>query len=273
VIRLQVAQATGRTDELERADLLGPFLLLGDVIPKGILVGGGIAVSLASLVGLAAIAFVTRRRGAAGPGIFLTLFWIIFPALGAGVWINLPTIALIAEACVLSALVLSLAPELKKVYFSVKPVPTARTLVSVVGAVLGCFVLVHAVNFGYELLYEWLVGDSLGMQWVALYLKCDNAYDAAVMFFMVAICAPVIEEIAFRGFLVDWLLRRMAWVGSILCASFIFAIIHGWTVAVPIFFVGLAAGWLRFRFKSLWPSVLLHMLNNGVAVIALWVVQ
>ncbi|MDF7808636.1 CPBP family glutamic-type intramembrane protease [Pontiellaceae bacterium B12219] len=272
IVRVQVAQATGRIDDLERADLLAPFVLLTELIPDVFLAGGGIVILLGSLIGLIAMVFVTRRSGTSGPGIFVVLFWIVFPAIGAGVWIQFPMIGMIAEACLLLALILSLAPGLRVAYFPLRSMPSGRTLVSAIGVVLGCFILIVFANFGYEKLYVWLTGESLGVQWVALHMKCDNAYEAAAMFFMAALCAPVIEEITFRGFLLDWFRRRMAWIWAILCVSLIFALIHGWTAALPIFFVGLTSGWLRFHFKNLWPSVLLHMLNNGIALIGLWLI-
>ena len=81
--------------------------------------------------------------------------------------------------------------------------------------------------------------------------------------------APVVEELVFRGLLYGWLAGRwgtaVAWIAS----SLAFAIAHidlGHVLLVlPL---GLWLGWLRRRTDSLCPSLVAHMVNNGLAVVA-----
>lgn len=88
--------------------------------------------------------------------------------------------------------------------------------------------------------------------------------------------ATLIEEVAFRGYLLQRLAQRIGrWPANVASAA-LFAGIHlpGWilvsrmppaAMAVPlleIFALGLALGFLLFRSGSLWAPFLLHAANN-----------
>ncbi len=87
---------------------------------------------------------------------------------------------------------------------------------------------------------------------------------------MIAIFTPVIEEIAFRGYLLDWFRRKLSWNWSVLIVSILFGLVHGWAMAIPTAVIGFFAALLRRRYDSLWPPILLHAFNNGIAMILLW---
>jgi uncharacterized protein len=77
----------------------------------------------------------------------------------------------------------------------------------------------------------------------------------------------LLEELIFRGLLLGGLSRHISvgWANTL--QALLFATIH---VDAPRFLfyfaLGLAAGWLVRRHHTLWPAVLLHALNNGLAV-------
>ncbi|MDE1855957.1 MAG: CPBP family intramembrane metalloprotease [Candidatus Micrarchaeota archaeon] len=85
-----------------------------------------------------------------------------------------------------------------------------------------------------------------------------------------AIIAPINEEIFFRGFLVPR-------IGIVLSAA-VFAILHasyGSTFGVEIiaaFIFGIVAGYVVKRTKSLYPSIIAHILINAIAVLSFAVV-
>jgi membrane protease YdiL (CAAX protease family) len=81
---------------------------------------------------------------------------------------------------------------------------------------------------------------------------------------------PFLEEVVFRGMLQDWWGRRLPVVACVAAVSIAFALIHGLEVAIPIAFIGMLLSMLRIRYRSLWPAVMLHSLNNSAAVIALF---
>ena len=86
------------------------------------------------------------------------------------------------------------------------------------------------------------------------------------MMIVYSICVPAIEEIAFRGFLLDWMRRRFSWAWAVLIVSVVFGIAHGPMAAIQTGFIGLIAGWLRVWTGNLWASLLLHGANNGIAI-------
>jgi len=86
---------------------------------------------------------------------------------------------------------------------------------------------------------------------------------------VMAILAPLAEELVFRGLLYGWLAGR--WGGSVawLVSSLAFAAAHVEPAhAILVLPLGLWFGWLRRRFDSLWPSLVAHTANNGLAVVA-----
>ncbi len=82
--------------------------------------------------------------------------------------------------------------------------------------------------------------------------------------------APVCEEVFFRGFVFAGLLRGMSAVWAIILSALIFAVAHGDPGSFAVLLIiGLALAFLRWRTKSLWPGIILHSLNNGIAALAI----
>ena len=81
---------------------------------------------------------------------------------------------------------------------------------------------------------------------------------------IVGVLTPLAEELFFRGALMGWMmLRRFPRWSVILLPALLFAIMHLNPVGIlPIFFLALLLGYLRWVTGSLWPSVALHMFNN-----------
>ncbi len=89
---------------------------------------------------------------------------------------------------------------------------------------------------------------------------------------IVVLIGPIIEEIVFRGVLLDAFENRVGvWV-ALLAQATLFALYHftPWML-VPTFVLGLATGWIAHARDSLWPAIALHALYNAVPVgIAFW---
>ena len=94
---------------------------------------------------------------------------------------------------------------------------------------------------------------------------------AGFIIFIIAVVmvAPFGEEILFRGFLQQFLEKH--WKDStkaVLITSLFFAMIHlnpYWMI--QIYFLGLILGFLAWRTESVVPSLILHGLNNAMAII------
>src|SRR5262245_416703 len=81
--------------------------------------------------------------------------------------------------------------------------------------------------------------------------------------------APLVEETVFRGLLYGWIAGRWGSIAAWIISSLAFAAAHielaHMILVLPL---GLWFGWLRRRADSLWPSLVAHMVNNGIAVAA-----
>lgn len=91
-------------------------------------------------------------------------------------------------------------------------------------------------------------------------------------FIMLVIVAPIAEELLFRGYVLGKL-RKYAplWI-AILITSILFAIVHfAWNVGLDVFALSIVLCVLRVVSGSLWPSIMLHMLKNGVAFYFLFI--
>ncbi len=86
-------------------------------------------------------------------------------------------------------------------------------------------------------------------------------------YFVIALLAPVVEEVVFRGAILRALLSSMQskW-GAICISAALFAFIHFNPAQTPhAFLMGLLMGWLYMRTGSIVPGVVFHWANNTVA--------
>ena len=141
-----------------------------------------------------------------------------------------------------------------------------RTLLWIVGLML----LISAINILYSYLITVLhlnvqTNDQLLLQ----ESKVAPLTTYATLFAAVAI-APFCEEVFFRGFVFPGLRHSMSVSWAVLVSSLLFATAHADPGSFPVLFViGLALAFLRWRTRSIWPSILLHTLNNGVAALVI----
>ena len=102
----------------------------------------------------------------------------------------------------------------------------------------------------------------------ALNVSAQPAQLLAALLVM-AVLAPLVEELVFRGLLYGWLESRWGSTVAFIVSSLAFAAAHyEWKHIVLVLPLGLLFGYLRRRTNSLVPSLVAHMANNGVAVAA-----
>lgn len=83
--------------------------------------------------------------------------------------------------------------------------------------------------------------------------------------------APFAEEFLFRGLLYRYVKERKTIVIAMLVSSLAFAVAHFVPILIPSYFVfGLAEAFVAERYKSLYPSIALHALNNGTLLVMLY---
>ena len=91
----------------------------------------------------------------------------------------------------------------------------------------------------------------------------------------IAIMAPLVEELLFRGAIEGHLLKQgKSPVAAILISSLIFGIVHINPAQVPFAFaIGAVFGWLYYRTGSVVPGIIGHFINNSIATIQMMVLS
>jgi uncharacterized protein len=91
-----------------------------------------------------------------------------------------------------------------------------------------------------------------------------------VQVLLIAVAAPISEEVCFRGMLFGGLRERWPRIAAALVSGLIFGGLHALTglSAVPVLIVfGFILALLYEKTGSIVPGILLHMLNNSIALI------
>ena len=89
----------------------------------------------------------------------------------------------------------------------------------------------------------------------------------AFLFVALALTPAVCEELLFRGYLQRQVERRAGAVASIVVVGVLFGLYHlRLSQVVPLSMLGIYMGFVVWATGSLWSGVLVHLLNNGLAV-------
>ena len=90
----------------------------------------------------------------------------------------------------------------------------------------------------------------------------------------VAVIAPLVEEIVFRGMIFGWLRGRVPIVWAVLISAALFSLAHiGFlqlTLFLPVFSAGLLLAVLYNHARSLWPNVIVHGAFNLIGLLVLF---
>ncbi|MCZ7589268.1 MAG: CPBP family intramembrane metalloprotease [Gaiella sp.] len=97
----------------------------------------------------------------------------------------------------------------------------------------------------------------------------SRAAPFAANFVVVALVAPVVEEFTYRGLGYAGVAHAYGAVAAIVVTALAFGLAHGLVVALPVLSIfGAILAWLRHRTASIYPSIILHAIFNGAALIA-----
>jgi hypothetical protein len=82
-------------------------------------------------------------------------------------------------------------------------------------------------------------------------------------FFLMVIAAPILEELIFRGIILDGLLKKYSSTKSILISSLLFGLVHlnPWQFVTGLI-IGIFSGWVYYRTRSLSFSIIIHAAAN-----------
>lgn len=131
-----------------------------------------------------------------------------------------------------------------------------------------CIPLTGYIAYGFQtLFYDEVVNPQLdfvvpdGFSWTAL----------IGMTLLVGLAIPLVEELFFRGVLFGWLRQNWSFWPAALFSSALFALLHGEpSLMAGTVVLGLLAAWGMEKSGSLWSAVVIHLLNNAVKVLALY---
>jgi membrane protease YdiL (CAAX protease family) len=91
-----------------------------------------------------------------------------------------------------------------------------------------------------------------------------------VQVLLIVLAAPISEEVCFRGMLFGGLRTRMPRIAAALVSALVFGALHaltGLSAVPPLIFFGFVLALLYEKTGSIVPGILLHMLNNSVALL------
>lgn len=159
----------------------------------------------------------------------------------------------------------------------IRPTTTAPCAVAIVAF------LVYIVLDGYlvktlELDPDGTLTEELAGQFIS---PQSSLLQIALAILSLGIMVPIAEELLFRGMALRWIEERLGAIVAIVASAFLFAIVHfyflvlepniGLFVTGQIFVLGLLLGGLYVWSRSIWPPILLHVVNNIATVcFAVW---
>ena len=134
-----------------------------------------------------------------------------------------------------------------------------------------------AQKTGLALVAIWIIGAALN-----IFLEAgeeqglvppdwepDRAAPFAANFVVVALVAPVVEELTYRGIGFAAVRDAFGAGAAIAVTALAFGLAHGLVVGLPVLTIfGAILAWLRLRTDSLYPPIALHAVFNGAALIA-----
>lgn len=122
---------------------------------------------------------------------------------------------------------------------------------------------------------RFVMGESLDNPQVPiLFPPGMSGFEVVLMGMVVVGAVPVAEELVFRGVLLDALRERVGPGVAVVGSSVLFGLMHvELALVVATGLLGGVLGVLRLRSDSIWPAVVLHAANNGLALLAIVVTE
>ena len=158
--------------------------------------------------------------------------------------------------------------------FGLRWAPFANLLPVVLIYVLFIIPLVLLGWFWTQLLeglgQEPIVQDAVKMFIDAI--ERGNPLEISLLVFSAVILAPLWEELIFRGLLYGYLKSRMSVFAALLVSSLIFSAYHfNLDALMPLLMVGIAAGYVYERTRSLYFAIFFHALFNALSMAVLFI--
>lgn len=139
------------------------------------------------------------------------------------------------------------------------------------GSAVGWAILGYLAFVGVLLVYATVITEPEQRDVARDLGLCGGVFGAVASGVLIVGAAPISEEVFFRGFLFGGLARGMpTWLAAVISGA-LFGLPHlatGAAAVPPLAILGVILAFVYWRTGSLWPSIGLHMLNNGIAFAA-----
>lgn len=97
-------------------------------------------------------------------------------------------------------------------------------------------------------------------------------YEYILAFIALVVLPPIAEELLFRGYLFGRLREKLGFWVTTTVVSIIFGFVHlQWNVGIDVAVLSVFLCYLRERTGSVWASMVLHAIKNGVAYLLLFI--
>jgi membrane protease YdiL (CAAX protease family) len=101
------------------------------------------------------------------------------------------------------------------------------------------------------------------------FLKAGFGWGTVILF--TCIQPAIIEELAFRGVIFAGLTKALSGMETILVSALMFMVLHLSPLRFPhTLALGIGAGFLRYRTKSIYPCMLMHFSHNFLCIAGEW---
>ena len=144
-----------------------------------------------------------------------------------------------------------------------------RTLILILAIPIVVTIILMLLTIIYSVVWIGIFGEPSINTDVGTYWE-SSSIDIALLFLSVAIVTPIVEELMFRGYILDAINRKHSDWTAIIWSSILFGLLHFLGGAFYIgsaLIGGIIYGWIRVRTGSLLPSIACHMVWNMLALI------
>jgi membrane protease YdiL (CAAX protease family) len=149
-----------------------------------------------------------------------------------------------------------------------RPVP-ARAMWLMVPVTFAALALMAVVVFALRVFVDDI--PTARDQLLAAGTESLGAADLLALLLVGAVVAPFVEEFFFRGILFRYLRGRVGLAATALITSFAFALVHfSPKLMVPLMVLGLILAGVSERYRSIYPAIAVHSLNNTVAILGMY---
>lgn len=154
--------------------------------------------------------------------------------------------------------------------FKFNPITLNTVVLSIIMGVSAIFI-VNYIEYLVSFLPfpDWYINmKSEAQDSMTTAMNTNSIGDFAQLFVIVAIIASVVEEMIFRGMLQRTLENKYHFVSALVITAVCFTILHPANL-ISIFILAIFLGILSWKSNSIYPSIIVHILNNGISLTVL----